>query len=94
MKRFIVTLALTIAVLTGCNRQIVDTTWVYEYAMIILPDGIIEGEISSWRDYDVSDMVQVKFKDGTTYLTHSTNVILISGGNYQIDVDISKEESK
>ena len=64
--------------MTACNVQMVDTTWSYERAIIFLPDGEkIEGRVSSWLDFEGSDMIQVKI-DGKTYLTHSSNVILIS----------------
>ena len=61
------------AVLTGCNRTIVDTTWAYKYADI---QGVGTVEVSSWIDYENSDMIQIKATDGTVYLTHSVNVIL------------------
>jgi uncharacterized lipoprotein NlpE involved in copper resistance len=63
----------------GCGNQAVfDTTWTFERAVIFLPDGEkIEGDIQSWKDFDSSDMIQVTV-DGKTYLTHSSNVILIS----------------
>lgn len=64
--------------LTGCNQQIIDTTWSFERAIIFLPDGNkIEGKVSSWKDYEASDMIQVVV-EGKTYLTHSSNVLLIS----------------
>lgn len=65
--------------LSGCgNRQMFDTTWTFERAIIFLPDGEkIEGPITSWNDYDNSDMIQVKIGD-KVYLTHSSNIILIS----------------
>jgi len=59
--------------LSGCNRQIIDTTWAYKYADI---QGIGTVEVDSWNDYENSDMIQVKAKDGNVYLTHSVNVIL------------------
>lgn len=64
---------------TGCgNKRIFDTTWTFERAIIFLPDGEkIEGKIAHWDDYEGSDMIQVTI-DGKTYLTHSTNVIMIS----------------
>lgn len=84
MKRiicFVLVIAITCAlcfVLAGCNRQIIDTTWSYERAIIFLPDGEkIEGKVSSWKDYGESDMLQVKI-DGKMYLSHSTNIVLIS----------------
>jgi hypothetical protein len=84
MKRFIcfvliiaITCALCFA-LTGCNRQIIDSTWSFERAIIFLPDGEkIEGEVCSWKDYSESDMIQVAI-DNKMYLTHSSNIILIS----------------
>lgn len=80
MKKIICILlaVIMIVAMTGCNRQLIDTTWSFERAVIFLPDGEkIEGKISSWRDYDTSDMIQVAI-DGKQYLTHSSNVILIS----------------
>lgn len=80
MKKLIVILIVIILVLTmtACNRQIFDTTWSFEKAIIFLPDGSsIEGDIESWTDFDGSDMIQVKI-DGKQYLTHSANAILIS----------------
>ena len=59
--------------LSSCNRQIIDTTWAYKYADI---QGIGTVEIVSWNDYENSDMLQVKAKDGNVYLTHSANVVL------------------
>lgn len=60
----------------GYNKQIIDLDYKFNYAIIFLPDGTtIEGEVSSWNDYEASDMIQVKI-DGVTYLIHSANVIL------------------
>lgn len=70
MKKAIVGVMLTGLLLTGCNKQIIDT---FRYADI---EGIGTVEVSSWNDYDASDMIQITTKDGTTYLTHSNNVIL------------------
>lgn len=67
-----------LATLVGCNRQPVDLTYSYERAILTLPNGeIIEGKVSSWRDYEDGDQIQVKI-DGVTYLTHASNVVLIS----------------
>lgn len=65
--------------LSGCgNMKIIDTTYSFEKVVISLPNGnVIEGNLTSWKDWEDSDMVQVKI-DGKTYLTHSTNVVLIS----------------
>ena len=37
---------------------------------------VISGKIESWKDYDDGDQIQVKI-DGTTYLVHSVNIVLI-----------------
>jgi hypothetical protein len=64
--------------LSGCNRQVVDLTYSYERAIICLPNGeIVEGKVQSWKDYDNSDQIQVKI-NGTTYLVHSSNIVLIA----------------
>ena len=74
----VVILALTVMLLAGCNKQLVDLTYSYEYAIIGLPNGeTVEGKVSSWTDYEDGDQLQVRI-DGKTYLVHSSNVVLIS----------------
>lgn len=69
---------LGVMVLAGCNKQMVDLTYSYEYAIIGLPNGeVVEGKVSSWTDFEDGDQIQVKI-DGKTYLVHSANVVLIS----------------
>lgn len=64
----------------GFNKQLFDTTWKYDKAIITLPDGtVVEGAVESWTDYSDGDQIQVKI-DGVTYLVHSGDVVLISGG--------------
>lgn len=64
--------------LVGCNKQLIDTTYSFDRAIISLPNGeIVEGKIQSWKDFDDGDQVQVKINE-KTYLVHSTNVVLIS----------------
>ena len=72
-------LSVSLAAFTvGCNKQMVDLTYSYEYAIISLPNGeVVEGKVSSWKDFDDGDQIQVKI-DGKTYLVHSSNVVLIS----------------
>ena len=81
MKRKILTLCLLTLLslsLISCNRQIIDTTWKFNKAIILLGDETIEIEIDSWMDYDEDTSIQIKAKDGTSYLTDLKNVILIS----------------
>lgn len=63
----------------GCgNKQVIDVTYSFERAIIELPNGeIIEGKVSSWKDYDDGDQIQVKI-NGKTYLVHSSDIVLIS----------------
>lgn len=61
--------------LSGCNRQVVDLKYNFNYAIVNTFNGTIEGKVSSWLDFENSDMLQVTI-DGVTYLTHSNNVIL------------------
>ena len=83
MKKIItIVLALVLVagllVLAGCNKQMVDLTYSYEYAIIGLPNGeVVEGKVSSWTDYEDGDQLQVKI-GGKTYLVHSSNIVLIS----------------
>jgi hypothetical protein len=59
------------------NRQLMDTKYRFDYAIIGLPNGnTVEGKVDSWYDYDDSDVVQVVI-EGKTYLTHYSNVCLI-----------------
>ena len=82
MKKFIIALIATcimVLSITGCgNQQIIDTNYTFKKAIVWLPNGeIVEGEVKSWRDYDGSDQIQVNIDD-KVYLTHSTNIVLIS----------------
>jgi hypothetical protein len=81
MKKIIVTvlaLLMLTALLTGCNKQLFDTTYSFDRAVIYMPDGeIIEGKIDSWTDYEDGDQIQAKI-NGTTYLVHSSNIVLIA----------------
>ena len=84
MKKMIALLLVVVMILslaliaTGCNKQMVDLTYSYEYAIINLPNGeVVEGKVSSWTDFEDGDQIQVKI-NGKTYLVHSSNIVLIS----------------
>ena len=67
----------TLLGLVGCNKQIIDTTYSFDKAIINLPNGeIIEGKVDSWKDYE-GDQIQVKI-DGKAYLVHAEDIVLIS----------------
>lgn len=80
-KLTIVGIVLLISVaglLTGCNKQLIDTTYSYDKAIISLPDGsVVSGEVDSWTDYSDGDQIQVKI-NGTSYLVHSEDIVLIA----------------
>jgi len=82
MKKIIcVVLILSLALaLTACqvgNRQVGwDTTQTFTHAILELGNGeVVEGTVTSWRDFDESDVVQFTM-NGITYLTHYSKVIL------------------
>jgi len=82
MKKIVcLILVLTLALaLTACqvgNRQVGwDTTQTFTHAILELGNGeLIEGTVTSWRDFEESDVVQFTM-NGITYLTHYSKVIL------------------
>lgn len=81
MKKIIVLVLaciMVIGMLCGCNKQVFDFTYSFNYAIIELPNGdVVEGNVTSWTDYEDGDQIQVVI-DGTTYLVHSSNVALMN----------------
>lgn len=62
--------------LTGCNKQVFDFQYTFNYAIIQLPNGeIVEGKVQSWNDYE-GEQLQVKI-DGVVYLTSSYHCTLM-----------------
>lgn len=61
------------------NRGIgVDLNNRFNRAIIKLGEMVHEIGIKSWRDFDDSDVVQIIGEDGTVYLTHYNNIILVN----------------
>lgn len=89
MKKYIalaIALALLGSVLYSCdesytNMTVFDTTYSFEEAVIFRADGEQRVKIKNWCDYEYSDMIQITLENGEVYLTHSSNVILISTDN-------------
>lgn len=82
MKKRILSLVLGVGMcigLIGCedgyNKQLFDTTWKYDKAIIVLGEERFEVQIESWTDYD-DTTVQIKSKNGQVYLTDMKNVIM------------------
>lgn len=62
---------------THGNRRLIDTKNRFDRAVIALPGGeVVDGKVSSWLDFNNSDVVQITI-GGKTYLTHYSNVCLI-----------------
>ena len=75
----LVIVAITFGVIiwrTTSNQQIVDNVWHFDTGYVMLPDGeYVVGNVVSWKDFDDSDMIQVRINN-ITYFTHSSNVVL------------------
>lgn len=69
----------------GCgNKDIIDTVWRYDRAVLELPNGeVIDGKVEQWKDYE-GDVIQVRI-DGVTYYIHSENIVLIANSDYVWD---------
>ena len=86
MKKFVMMLtAVSLVACLACsayawgNQTWWDTTYRFNRCQIAMPDGsCLSGEVKEWLDFEDSDMIQVKMKDGTVYYTHSSNVVLIA----------------
>lgn len=79
MKKLILLLTTLFAIvlLGGCgNRTFIDTTYTFNWAQFILPDGtVIEGKVVKWTDYD-GEQIQLKMEDGNIYLVSTYNAVL------------------
>ena len=66
-------------VMVGCgNKDMLDTNYTFDKAIISLPDGsIVQGKVQTWTDYEDGDQIQVKI-DNVVYLVHSSNIVLIN----------------
>lgn len=81
-KTIIIMLAvLMLAVLAGCGFKgydWVDTNYHFDRAIIRMPDGSTkEIELKQWRDSEDGEQLTLTAADGTRYLAHSVNCILI-----------------
>lgn len=82
MKKKLLTAILALGMvftMSACgNRQMIDLTYSYKYAIISLPNSeIVEGKVDSWRDFEDGDQLQITI-DGVTYLVHSTDAALMT----------------
>lgn len=82
MKKKLLTAILALGMvlsMSGCgNRQMIDLTYTYKYAIISLPNGeIVTGKVDSWKDFEDGDQIQVTI-DGVTYLVHAADAVLMT----------------
>lgn len=81
-----ITIALLGVLATGCEHKTQTGNRIikgqdiqtFHYAYVRLGDkDIVEGYITQWRDYNNGDEIQLMI-DGKYYLTHYSNVVMIS----------------
>lgn len=81
MKKILAVLVLVVlmVVLTGCgNRDMFDTVYTYNEAVLSMADGtIVRGKVENWRDYEDGEQIQVRI-DGVVYLVNSVNITLMN----------------
>lgn len=77
MKKIFAVGAIIMLMLTGCNYQMVDLNYNFDYAIININGEYQKIEIEGWRDYEDGEQIQVTAKDGTVYLTNSFNCTLV-----------------
>lgn len=71
-------IAMTFSLCACGNRDAWDTVYTYDTVMVKLADGsVVTGRCQNWRDYEESDMIQVKVNN-KTYLVHMVNCTLIA----------------
>lgn len=62
--------------LSGCgNKQLLDTHYTFNYAIVQRADGEQLIRIKSWKDYE-GEQLQITDVDGKTWLVSSYNTIL------------------
>lgn len=74
----VVVFAIVVAI--NNNKQSVNINDArFTWAIIQLGNGeLIEGEVTSWHNFNDSDIIQVAIDDNLTILAHSSNVLLFN----------------
>lgn len=84
MKKFkliFICIILIIFILTlfvGCNRQLIDTHYKFDYAYIKVGEEWQNFKLKSWLDYE-GEQIQLTLEDGETIIVSSINCILHNG---------------
>ena len=80
-KVFAAFLVLALLAVSGCSYagyDFVDTNYHFNRAIIRMPDGAArEIQIKKWADSEDGEQLTLTSADGTRYLVHSANCILI-----------------
>lgn len=64
-------------IFSSCNKQLLDTTYNFDYAYVVWPDGTAEKlAIKSWLDFPDGEQIQIKTTEGHVYLFHVSNCVL------------------
>jgi diphthamide synthase subunit DPH2 len=79
-KKFITVITLVVIMilellLTGCNRQIIDTKRTYKTAICRYDGYSFNLKIKKWRDYE-GEQIQIIDETGHTYLISANNCFL------------------
>lgn len=71
-------LLVMLVLVTGCNKQIFDTTYSYDYAYCDYQNDKVptEMQIKKWNDYD-GEQLQIIDEDGNVWLVNSTRCVLV-----------------
>lgn len=83
MKKYglaVVTLLIVVigVLFTGCNKDLLDTNYTYDRAVMLIGGEVVEVQVKQWRDYEDGEQIQVISTDGKTYLVNSVNCTLIN----------------
>lgn len=82
VKKVIMTTALAATLslsLSGCNKAIIDTRYIFNKAIVINGDSATIIEIKSWRDYENGEQFQLITEDGLVIVTSAYDTKLING---------------
>lgn len=75
----VITAILVAILLPACNYEAIDLNYTFDYAIINLGGEYKKIAISSWRDYEDGEQIQITDKQGNVYLTNSFNCTLVKG---------------
>ncbi len=59
------------------NKDLLDTHYIFDTAVIDLHNKVETVKVRSWMDYKDSEQIQIVAEDGTVYLTSSYNCTLM-----------------